>query len=339
MHPLSSNIRILGFKMEIALKNIVAFGMALGIMLSSASAQDISLKGRWRFHIGDDVAWASPDFDDSEWEQIWVPAAWEDEGFNGYDGFAWYRVKFDGRKLDKETVYYASLGFIDDADEAYLNEKLIGFSGQCPPKFKTAYNSERKYVLPAHLINFNGENTIAVRVFDGMHRGGITDGTVGIYPVEGGRLLVDLQGIWSFARVGKGDQPADVDSWEKIMVPSPWEYQGNRKYDGFAWYRRTFTTPAKLPNEPLIVMLGKIDDFDRVYINGKLIGSTNDKREYGASGSYQVTRAYEISPDILKKSGSNTIEVLVEDMGNIGGIYEGIIGITTKANYKRFFIK
>ena len=84
-------------------------------------------------------------------------------------------------------------------------------------------------------------------------------------------------------------------------------------------------------------MLGKIDDFDRVYLNGKLIGKTKDHEGFGASNSYREDRAYPIPADALRRNGSNTIEILVEDIGNIGGIYEGIIGITTKDNYERFF--
>jgi hypothetical protein len=336
MHSLSSNIRIFRERIGIALKRItfiIGFVLISGMLV----AQDISLRGRWRFHIGDEAAWAEKDFDDSNWEQVWVPSAWEDEGFNGYDGFAWYRIKFDGRKLDREGVYYLNLGFIDDADEAFLNEKLIGFSGQCPPKFKTAYNNERRYVLPSQLVNFDGENTLAVRVFDGMHRGGIVDGKVGIYQVNVAKLLVDLQGIWSFAKSPSSERVTDNAKWEKIMVPGPWENQGHQRYDGFAWYKRTFNISAKFPKEPVVLMVGKIDDFDKVYFNGKLIGSTNDHREYGRSSSYDQTRIYEIPQDIIKRNGSNTVEILVEDMGNIGGIYEGVIGITTKANYERYF--
>jgi hypothetical protein len=301
-------------------------------------SQAINLRGTWRFHIGDDAGWSSRNFDDSGWETIRVPAAWEDEGFNGYDGFAWYRIRFDGRKLDKEAAYYLNLGFIDDADEAFLNENLIGFSGQCPPKFKTAYNNERKYMLPSQYINFAGQNTLAVRVFDGMHRGGITDGDVGIYRLdEGAKLLIDLQGIWSFAKSKSGERVPTGGGWEKIMVPGAWEFQGHSKYDGFAWYKRSFTVPTNFTKEQVVLLLGKIDDFDKVYLNGTLIGSTNDHEEYGDSESYAETRVYAIPQQLLKRDGVNTLEVLVEDIGNVGGIYEGIIGITTKSNYERYF--
>lgn len=320
------------------MKHLRILSIVFVLISSSVFSQVINLKGRWKFHIGDDASWSSRAYDDSDWEVIRVPAAWEDEDFNGYDGFAWYRIKFDGRKLDKDGVYYINMGYIDDADEVYLNDKLIGFSGQCPPKFKTAYNNERKYVLPSQIINFAGENTLAVRVFDVGQRGGIVDGDVGIYSLaDHKKLLIDLQGIWSFSLSKRGERITEESKWEKIMVPGPWEMQGYSKYDGFGWYKRTFTVPANFTKEPLVLILGKIDDFDKAYINGQFIGSTNDHRPYGDSRSFEEVRVYDVPQELLKRNAANIIEVRVEDMGNIGGIYEGIVGITTKSNYEKYF--
>jgi beta-galactosidase/beta-glucuronidase len=299
-------------------------------IIGTSTAQVIDLTGDWKFQIGDDYKWASREFNDKDWEEIEVPAAWEDEGYHGYDGFAWYRTKFDGRELSKETIYYLNLGFIDDADEAYVNGELIGFSGKCAPKFKTAYNTERKYHLPLELINYGGDNTIAIRVFDGLHRGGIVDGNLGIYRIASNKkLLVDLQGIWSFAYSRMGERIMDDTKWQSILVPSAWEFQGH-KYDGFAWYKRTFPLPANFTSDDVVLLLGKIDDFDKVYVNGKLIGATNDRRPYGESSSFEQDRIYDIPAGLLNKNGANTIEILVEDMGNVGGIYEGLVGIARK---------
>ncbi len=318
----------------------LAGSLLLTLLLFSTSlhSQVISLKGSWKFHINDKSFWAVPDFDDSKWEFIQAPSPWEDEGFNGYDGFAWYRKKFDGRKLDKNESYYVGLGFIDDCDEVYINGKLIGFSGSMPPEFKTAYNSERKYALPEAVINFQGENTIAIRVFDVTQGGGIIEGDLGIFREEKNKaLLIDLQGIWSFTTSWSGDPVKKETGWKKLMVPDAWEHQGYSRYDGFGWYKRTFTIPSNFTSEPLVLLLGKIDDFDKAYLNGQLIGSTDDHRPFGSSQSYLQNRSYNIPPNALKRNGANTLEVLVEDMGNVGGIYEGPIGITTRANYERYF--
>ena len=312
--------------------------IAMMLSLISGYAQVINLRGEWKFHIDDRSAWASPDYDDSRWETIQAPSAWEDEGFNGYDGFAWYRKKFDGRKLNQTDAYILRLGFIDDCDEVYINGKLVGFSGSMPPHFKTAYNTEREYMIPPDVINFAGENLIAIRIFDVVHGGGIIDGRLGIFQLtKDNKMLVDLRGIWEFAKSENGEAVPDPKKWSGIMVPNPWEHQGFAKYDGFGWYKKTFKLPESIPAEELVLMLGKIDDFDKVYLNGQLIGSTNDRRPYGLSQSYQVLRAYTIPKELLKKNALNLIEVRVEDMGNIGGIYEGPVGITTRSAYFRYF--
>jgi sialate O-acetylesterase len=304
-------------------------------------AQVINLNGSWKFHVGDKSTWANTKYDDSAWENIKAPSTWEDEGFNGYDGFAWYRKKFDGQRLSKEENYYLNLGYIDDCDEVFLNGVLIGLSGSMPPKFKTAYNSERIYALPNEVINYSGENTLAIRVFDVTQAGGIVDGNLGIHRAPKSRMIVDLHGLWDFhiSRDGESIQDSSSKDWGKIMVPSPWEHQGFPRYDGFAWYKRSFTIDDKYINddEDLVLLLGKIDDFDKTYLNGKLIGTTNDRRSYGNSRSFEQNRVYTIPSNLLKKGAVNIIEVQVEDMGNLGGIYEGSIGITTRTAYQRYF--
>lgn len=321
------------------MKPFLFFALLLVAVFKPADAQVISLRGSWKFQIGDKNIWAGQYFNDAHWESIQAPAAWEDEGFNGYDGFAWYRKEFDGRQLSKNENYYLNLGFIDDCDEVYVNGKLVGFSGHMPPKFKTAYNSERRYPILPDLINYDGPNIIAIRVYDVTLGGGIVDGKIGIYQAAKSRMLVDLQGLWQFLTVWGQWPPKDETEAINIMVPMAWEHQGLPRYDGNAWYKKTFTMPADFSDQgqDLVLLLGKIDDFDKTYLNGKLIGTTNDGRDFGLSESYNQQRVYSIPEGLLKKGQPNLIEVFVEDTGNIGGIYEGPIGITTRTNYLRYY--
>lgn len=320
------------------MKSILYSTLVFTLINIGGEAQVIELNGNWKFQIGDKPAWSAAKFNDSGWEVIQAPSCWEDEGFNGYDGFAWYRKKFDGRQLTKDDSYYLNLGFIDDTDEVYINGTLIGFSGSMPPHFKTSYNTERKYSIPTEVIDFKGENTIAIRIFDVTLGGGIIDGRLGIYRAAKNRMLVDLKGLWYF-RTSRDSKPiTDTKEWKKMMVPSPWEHEGYQHYDGFAWYKRSFTINSSLiGKEELVLILGKVDDFDKTYLNGKLIGKIRDGKPFGNSESFDELRVYTIPLELLKKNGLNTIEVLVEDIGNIGGIYEGPIGITTQTTYERHF--
>ena len=47
-----------------------------------------------RFQTGDDPAWKEKDFDDSNWAEIRTNIHWERQGYEGYDGYAWYRIRF-----------------------------------------------------------------------------------------------------------------------------------------------------------------------------------------------------------------------------------------------------
>ena len=64
----------------------------------------VDLRGMWKFSIGDKATWKDVYFDDSRWDEIFVPSPWEEEGFEGYDGFAWYRIEFSGRDIPKDEM-------------------------------------------------------------------------------------------------------------------------------------------------------------------------------------------------------------------------------------------
>lgn len=304
------------------------------------NAQDkvVNLRGDWKFSIGDRSSWAAKDYDDSKWETVRAPDTWEDQGFYGYDGFAWYRKSFDGRSLSKNENHYLYLGYIDDADEVYLNGHLIGYSGSFPPKFRTAYQAERQYHIPPEYINYTGENVIAVRVFDVTREGGIIRGSIGIYQLSrNSAFIVDLQGVWDFKLgIHQEGSKKSTESWDKIMVPIQWEAQGFKHYDGFATYSRSFNFPSQASTDDLVVILGKIDDFDETYFNGVRIGQTRDDRRYGRSTSYEEMRIYRVPAELVQVGKMNTITILVEDMGNVGGIYKGPVGLTTKTRFYRY---
>ena len=107
-----------------------------------------NLKGTWLFSIGINEEWISPKFNDSGWETIKVPSPWEDQGFNGYNGYAFYRKKFTIPSTYKGRMLYLNMGYIDDVDAVYLNGNKIGSTGSFPPNYNTAYDAERIYYIP-----------------------------------------------------------------------------------------------------------------------------------------------------------------------------------------------
>ncbi len=326
------------------IKRVVAgvFLLLAGLVYDANARDDwkevVDLSGKWKFIIGDNLNWAKVNLDDSDWESIRVPDNWESQGFHGYDGYAWYRTSFDGDELDKgHGGYSLFLGYIDDIDEVFFNGVKIGRTGSFPPEFSTAYNAKRRYQIPNELINYQGRNVIAVRVYDAMLEGGIVDGDIGIYTNEEDRALaVNLRGMWNFKllpewRIGQNPDFNMLESkakdWTEIMSPLAWEHQGYHKYNGGAVYHKTFVIPDKYKNENLVLMIGAIDDKDWTFFNGKLIGQTD---------GYNKLRAYTITPDMWSSNDLNVLTIYIEDSTGYGGIVEGPVGLIRQSDFTRF---
>lgn len=304
------------------------------------------LEGNWRFSIGDHEKWKEFDFDDSDWQSIRVPSSWESQGYNDYNGFAWYRktIRFD---IPPQSDLIFKIGSIDDADEVYVNGRYVGHTGGMPPHTKTAYDKERSYTIPQSYWQ-KGENVIAIRVYDYYNNGGIMSGPVKLYSnVTNDLVAFNLSGNWKFAiHNQRGAERSDYNdaNWSNIQVPSYWENADWHNYDGIAWYRKSFKLPDELKGQDLILLLGKIDDEDKTWFNGTRIGGVSpgnlrSSLARGLHGSYQshtTLRAYKIPNSLINTTGENTIAVRVVDTGIDGGIYEGPIGIMTKVQFEKF---
>jgi hypothetical protein len=304
----------------------------------------LDLRGSWKFAIGDELSWAKADFDDSHWDEIHVPDFWEDQGYPGYDGWAWYRTRFVLAPKLRNEALFLNLGNIDDIDEVYVNGRFVAFNGQPPPDYITTYAETRLYYVPNEYLRFGDENTIAVRVYDHEWGGGIIRGEIGLYR-DRGYLVPDqsLRGTWKLAT---GDDPkrsaADFDDsdWMDVLVPALWETQGLKGYDGVAWYRREFLLDPELRGASLLLLLGKIDDEDEVWFNGRRIGRTGiTPRKDGTAfinNSYLVLRAYPIPSQLIRSDGRNVIAVRVYDIFFHGGIYQGPIGLVRTDRYRQW---
>ncbi|MCB0731051.1 MAG: beta galactosidase jelly roll domain-containing protein [Ignavibacteriae bacterium] len=304
----------------------------------------LNLRGYWKFNIGDDKSWANTEFNDEDWDNIKVPSSWEDEGYHGYNGFAWYRKSFTLPKNINSNSLYLVLGFIDDVDEVYLNGKLVGSTGSFPPDFRTAYNANRKYPVSIDQFNKKGENIIAIRIYDSQLSGGIIYGDISIMILDMINMDLKLDGHWKF-NIGDNlvwKEPNFNDKeWTNILVPSNWESQGYKDYDGFAWYRKKFYLDKSFKDKDLVLLLGKIDDIDQCFVNGTMIGNTGDflitPETNVFNNEWLAQRGYYLPKEILKYGEENLIAVRVYDGYIDGGIYQGPIGLTTQKVYREYW--
>ncbi len=331
-----SKHRILG--MIIPLLAVISLGRSQGPDLKSL----LDLSGNWKFELGDNTEWSKPEFDDSKWDLVYVPSPWEEEGYPGYDGYAWYRKHFRVDARFREKPLYLRLGNVDDVGEAYLNGHMIGYVGTFPPDYYTGYGVDFRCLVPQDFLRDGSDNVIAVRIYDDHGEGGITRGNVGFcQPRSYVKPSYDLSGLWKFKT---GDSKSWAESsyddshWQELKVPLMWDAQGYKDYDGFAWYRVKFKVPAELVGKRLILLLGKIDDNDETYLNGELIGRTGGmRRRFGRddlTSDYEQLRAYSIPPSLLIPDQENTIAVRVLDVWMHGGIYDGPIGLIERSRYR-----
>ncbi|OLC05939.1 MAG: hypothetical protein AUH42_06550 [Gemmatimonadetes bacterium 13_1_40CM_70_11] len=144
-----------------------------------AGTEVYRLGGPWRFRTGDDPGYGRREYDEQAWEPIAVPGNWEAAGHPGYDGYAWYRTRFTLPPLPSRPVgpsdgrtVYIELGKIDDADETFVNGVKVGQTGEFPPRYRSEWQTYRRYAVPDDALNWGGENVLAVRVYDGGGPGG-----------------------------------------------------------------------------------------------------------------------------------------------------------------------
>ena len=127
---------------------------------------------------------------------------------------------------------------------------------------------------------------------------------------------------------------------KRSRYPRNGKTEGYDDYDGYAWYRVKFKLPQNFSTGEYYLSLGKIDDIDDVYLNGKYIGSVYDLKkdgDYKRTGwEYNARRIYKIPEDLLNRDGMNIIAIRVYDGQLGGGIYEGPVGIMSAENYKRY---
>lgn len=151
-------------------------GAAMQIKLGDAA---VELFGPWKFHTGDNMAWAQPGFDDSGWDTMdmtpppgtadatlgssgYIPG-WTERGYAGYSGYAWYRLKIDVQETDDPLAIKMPEN-ADDAYQIYANGRLIGQFGKFTAHGVTAYSTlPRAFRLPDNIRG--GPVTIAIRMW------------------------------------------------------------------------------------------------------------------------------------------------------------------------------
>lgn len=110
-----------------------AFPQALNV--ENPGTGVVSLGGKWQFHLGDNLAWANPSFNDSHWEQLSASEPWGAQAHPSQAGFAWYRrhivIDNSGPAATKDLAVLVPP--VEDVYDLYWNGRKIGSYGALPP--------------------------------------------------------------------------------------------------------------------------------------------------------------------------------------------------------------
>ncbi len=134
---------------------------------------------------------------------------------------------------------------------------------------------------------------------------------------------------------GKSDVPGKP--WYAVKLPGYLDGMPGYDYDvKRAWYLKTLTLSGK-DAPPLALRLGQINDRDRVYLNGELVGGTG---RFGAehAQAFDRERLYEL-PTRLLRPGLNIVLVHVEvySPGYLG-LVKGNLSLGSTLNQQRAII-
>ncbi len=194
----------------------------------------------WKFRLEGDgphpqrQAYSAPDFDDTDWATISIGRAWEDQGYAGYDAGAWYRTTITVAADSARPVLMA-FGGVDMDAFVYVNGRLAG----------QHHVWDLPFILDiSDYVVRNGENVIALYVYDGRRMGGVyglinvhqpTEGIdVGDYAANrGGRLhLVYREADWpDFLFISAGgyekfaNRPPRVPYPHQVVAEVPMEWR------------------------------------------------------------------------------------------------------------------
>lgn len=99
----------------------------------------------------------------------------------------------------------------------------------------------------------------------------------------------------------------DDSNWEKVQLPQRFDYELLPRFDGVAWFRREISLPENVSKSDLKIHVGRIDDENTVYLNGKKLGE--NLQEYMAKAE-------------ILKPGKNVISIRIKDYWERGGFLD-----------------
>lgn len=159
--------------------NSSAFTGAANDTAKMRLAPSMESLSEWKFHPGDNHAYAEPACNDSQWSEVSLDApetshdpyfssssyvpGWTARGFPNLNGFAWYRTRVKLAAADS-NLWIEMPPDVDDAYQVYANGQLIGSFGKFSfSHVRSFYSRAQEFRLPAP--DTDGNIVLAVRFY------------------------------------------------------------------------------------------------------------------------------------------------------------------------------
>lgn len=117
------------------------------IMLSGTLDERIQIIDGWRYHPGDDLAWADPAFDDTGWPVVSSLLMKNDDPPGGWPGIGWFRRRLE-LTSDMPATAVAIRVVQPGASEVYLDGRLVVRNG--------VVSSDVNHERPFYANDFSG---------------------------------------------------------------------------------------------------------------------------------------------------------------------------------------
>ncbi len=126
---------------------------------------EVPIDGKWQFHLGDDMRWAAPGYDDSGWERVTAGKTGSTQSHPSYTGFAWYRRHLDIPPLSLRNAKLAILmPPVEDEYEIFWNGVSIGHEGNPPPHANWYMKRRQTFAFPVISTGVR-DGVLAIRVW------------------------------------------------------------------------------------------------------------------------------------------------------------------------------
>lgn len=309
---------------------LVAGLLLLPILSTAQTVGVVDIAKGWKFrpdpeNIGVQQTWFAATLSDKDWTEIDGGRPWEKQGFDGYDGVAWYR-KAVATPARAKGEFWIVLGGVGGAYEVYVNGRLVQSVDE--------EAADNQVMIPLK-NRMRGKSTVlAIRVSNSSGEGGLKR-----YPIVLTSVAPKLFGHtfsmktlpWKFHLEQQNEGASgewfrsdlSESGWSSISVGELWETQGY-PYDGYAWYRVRFRLPAFWGTERIYLVFGGVDDIYDVYVNGEKVGSHGSiEKKITVYTTVTVTDV----TDHVRRDQDNTLAVRVYDWGGGGGIWKDPIAL------------